>query len=60
MESLRLMFGELARDGHALNVGGMNTKSLVSGIEVCLFFEGERGVVEIFSFQIFFAKNISL
>lgn len=34
MESRRLMFGEFASDGQALNVGGMNTKSLLSVIEV--------------------------
>lgn len=37
MESLRLIFGEFARDGHALKVGGMNVKSL-SGIEVVIAF----------------------
>lgn len=34
MESRRPMFGEFASDGQALNVGGMNTKSLVSVIGV--------------------------
>lgn len=31
IESRRLIFGEFARDGQALNVGGMNTKSVLSG-----------------------------
>lgn len=34
IESRRPMFGELASDGQALSVGGMNAKSLLSVIEV--------------------------
>lgn len=52
IESLRLIFGEFARDGHALKVGGMNAKSLLSGIGSCRY-----AVVQSFFYQwIFFLK----